>query len=153
MRQRQTVWLSRGMKKRLSVLGNSLALVIDKPMRALLGIGRDTILQVSTDGRRILIEPTGELYASVMTATEVDALRVMDTLLQFHGLGQGEFEQLCPCRMRMFAYRGAVMHGAFDDDIRIVMKRLEVCLRQRIAAAPWELAIRAALDEIPALAA
>ncbi len=141
------------MKKRLQVVGNSLAIVIDKPLRVLLGIGRKTILQVSTDGRRILIEPTGELHAPVITASEVDALRVMDTLLQFHGLGQAEFEQLCPRRMRMFAYRGAVMHGIFDDDTRLVMKRLEACLRQRIAAAPWDLAIRAALDEIPALAA
>ncbi len=89
----------------------------------------------------------------MITASEIDALRAFDTLLQLHGLGKEEFDQLCPSRMRMFAYRGAVMHGFFDDRVRVIMKRLEVCLRHRVAKAPWEFAIRAALDEVPAVAA
>ncbi len=62
-RNDQTRSVSTSMKKRLQNVGNSLAIVIDKSIREVLGIGRDAILQVSTDGRRILIEPTGELHA------------------------------------------------------------------------------------------
>jgi hypothetical protein len=48
------------MKKRLTVNGNSLALIIDKPTRRLLNIGPYSILDVSIVGHRLVIEPTGE---------------------------------------------------------------------------------------------
>jgi bifunctional DNA-binding transcriptional regulator/antitoxin component of YhaV-PrlF toxin-antitoxin module len=137
------------MKKRLSVLGNSLALVIDKPIRKLLGIGRNTILQVSTDGRRILIEPTGQLHVPLITATEVDARRVFDTLVRHYGLWQPQFDELCPRKMRILVYRGGLEAETYDDDDRITMKRLEVCLRKRQADVPWEESIREALDKVP----
>jgi antitoxin component of MazEF toxin-antitoxin module len=37
--------------------GNSLALVIDRPILDLLGIGEDTPLSLTTDGRRIVLTP------------------------------------------------------------------------------------------------
>jgi virulence-associated protein VagC len=42
------------------VLGNSLALIIDKPLRRALNIGRTTPLDVRTDGRRLIIEPVAK---------------------------------------------------------------------------------------------
>lgn len=45
------------MKKRLSVVGNSLGLVIEKPILELLKIDRDTELEVTTDGNRLILEP------------------------------------------------------------------------------------------------
>jgi len=45
------------MEKRLSRYGNSLALIIDKPILELLHITEDTVLQISTDGKRIIITP------------------------------------------------------------------------------------------------
>lgn len=45
------------MKKRLSKHGNSLALVIDKPILNLVGINEKTILSISTDGNSITIKP------------------------------------------------------------------------------------------------
>lgn len=45
------------MIKKLSKHGNSLALVIDKPILELLGIDEETELVVRTDGRRVFIEP------------------------------------------------------------------------------------------------
>jgi len=141
------------MNKRLSVLGNSLALVIDKPIRKILGIGRNTILRVSTDGRRIMIEPTGELHAPPLTPGETDAPRVFDTLMRQYGLGQAEFDGVSPKKMRIMAYRGWVETDHYDDNIRMTMKRLEVCLRQLMAGASWEQAIRVALDTVPNVAA
>ncbi len=45
------------MRKNLSVIGNSLGLVIEKPILELLNITRDTELEVTTDGSRLIIEP------------------------------------------------------------------------------------------------
>lgn len=45
------------MVKRLTKHGNSLALVIDKGVLDLLGIGPDTPLSISTDGNCLIISP------------------------------------------------------------------------------------------------
>jgi antitoxin component of MazEF toxin-antitoxin module len=43
--------------KKLSRYGNSLALVIDRPILELLGIDERTTLEISTDGRALVIVP------------------------------------------------------------------------------------------------
>jgi len=45
------------MVKKLTKHGNSLALVIDKPVLELLKIEADTLLEISTDGHSLVIEP------------------------------------------------------------------------------------------------
>jgi len=45
------------MRKKLSAVGNSLGLVIEKPILELLSIDRDTELEMTTDGDRLIIEP------------------------------------------------------------------------------------------------
>jgi antitoxin component of MazEF toxin-antitoxin module len=45
------------MIKKLTKHGNSLALVIDKPVLELLKIEHDTPLDITTDGKRLMIEP------------------------------------------------------------------------------------------------
>jgi antitoxin component of MazEF toxin-antitoxin module len=45
------------MRKNLSAIGNSLGIVIEKPILELLNITRDTELEVMTDGSRLIIEP------------------------------------------------------------------------------------------------
>jgi antitoxin component of MazEF toxin-antitoxin module len=45
------------MKKKLSTVGNSLGLVIERPILELLKIDRDTELEMTTDGNRLIIEP------------------------------------------------------------------------------------------------
>lgn len=47
------------MRKNLTVIGNSLGLIIEKPILDILGITRDTELEVTTDGRRLVIELAG----------------------------------------------------------------------------------------------
>ena len=64
------------MIKKLTRSGNSLALVIDKPLLEALEIGADTELEVSTDGEILVITPrrdrkrTGKLKAIVEEAHE-----------------------------------------------------------------------------------
>jgi antitoxin component of MazEF toxin-antitoxin module len=48
------------MIKRLSKHGNSLALVIDRPILELLGIDEQTALDISTDGQALVIAPLGD---------------------------------------------------------------------------------------------
>lgn len=45
------------MLKRLTPHGNSAALVIDKPIRELLNIDMKTPLEVTTDGKSLIISP------------------------------------------------------------------------------------------------
>ncbi len=45
------------MQKKLSVIGNSLGLVIEKPVLELLRIDRDTMLDVSSEGDALIIRP------------------------------------------------------------------------------------------------
>jgi antitoxin MazE len=46
------------MIKKLSKHGNSLALVIDRPILELLGIDERTPLEISTDGRALVVAPS-----------------------------------------------------------------------------------------------
>jgi len=48
------------MVKKLTKHGNSLALVIDRPILDLLRIDPETPLDVSTDGRQLIIAPARE---------------------------------------------------------------------------------------------
>lgn len=45
------------MVKRLTKHGNSLALVIDEPVLELLKISQNTPLDITTDGKRLIISP------------------------------------------------------------------------------------------------
>lgn len=61
------------MIKRLSVLGNSAALIIDKPILELLHITAQTDLEISTDGNVLMILPmrdNSQHEAKLMAAYE-----------------------------------------------------------------------------------
>lgn len=48
------------MIKHLTSIGNSLGLIIDRPILDLLHIDRDTALEISTDGKTLTIRPVRE---------------------------------------------------------------------------------------------
>lgn len=48
------------MIKRLTSHGNSSALIIEKPILKLLSITKATALEITTDGRNIIISPVGQ---------------------------------------------------------------------------------------------
>ncbi len=45
------------MIKKLTAVGNSLGLIIERPILELLDIDRDTLLEVRTDGEALIIRP------------------------------------------------------------------------------------------------
>lgn len=48
------------MRKNLIIVGNSLGIIIEKPILDLLGINRETQLEMITDGKRLILEPVAE---------------------------------------------------------------------------------------------
>lgn len=63
------------MIKNLTVIGNSLGIIIEKPILALLRIERDTPLNVRTDGDRLIIEPLAKEERAALVKSAVS--RVM----------------------------------------------------------------------------
>ena len=64
------------MIKKLTVIGNSLGLIIERPILELLRIDRDTPLEVRTDGEALIIRPAREEHrVRVRRAAE----RMMDS--------------------------------------------------------------------------
>jgi len=55
------------MIKTLTPIGNSLGLIIDRPILNLLNIDRDTELEISTDGKTLTIRPAGTKNSSART--------------------------------------------------------------------------------------
>lgn len=59
------------MEKTLSTIGNSLGLIIERPILDLLNIDKDTRLEVRTDGEALIIRPIRESRRErVRNATE-----------------------------------------------------------------------------------
>ncbi len=63
------------MRKKLTAIGNSLGLVIEKPILDLLNINRETELEITTDGDGLSIRPVRESRAKRI---EDAAHRAMD---------------------------------------------------------------------------
>ncbi|MCU0241157.1 MAG: AbrB/MazE/SpoVT family DNA-binding domain-containing protein [Vicinamibacteria bacterium] len=49
--------MENAMIKQLTVIGNSLRLIIDKPILDLLYVDKDTPLELSTDGQALIVRP------------------------------------------------------------------------------------------------
>ncbi len=64
------------MIKKLTTIGNSLGLIIERPILELLRIDRDTPLEVRTDGEALIIRPVREEHRARVRAA---AKRMMDS--------------------------------------------------------------------------
>lgn len=49
------------MIKKLTRLGNSSALVVDRPLMSLMDIDEETPLKITIEGRRMIVEPLDEV--------------------------------------------------------------------------------------------
>ncbi len=59
------------MRKNLTIIGNSLGIIIEKPILDLLGIGKETQFEMITDGTRLILEPVkeGDKITKIKAAT------------------------------------------------------------------------------------
>ena len=62
------------MVKKLSVVGNSLGLIIERPILELLDITKDTPLEIRTDGESIIIRPANKLTEQERVLAAADEL-------------------------------------------------------------------------------
>jgi len=67
------------MTKKLIQHGNSAALVIDKPIMELLHITNETIFEVSTDGKNLILSPQTAAHQ------EADILRSLEKINKKYG--------------------------------------------------------------------
>jgi len=58
-------------QKKLSVVGNSLGLIIDRPVLELLRIDKDTTLDISTDGDALIIRPLRDSHSERVRAASL----------------------------------------------------------------------------------
>lgn len=154
------------MKKKLVAVGNSAALIIDKAIMRLIGIGPKTVLRVTTDGYRLILEPVTETPlpagpsrpAGRRPAAELaqDAFGVFQELRNQWGMNDATFGVLGRLAPGKGSYRGWLMHGgahiATEEELEL-MERLELCLQLRKAGNTWEQTIADALRALPLLAA
>jgi antitoxin MazE len=70
------------MRKKLSAIGNSLGIVIEKPILELLDIDRETELEMRTDGERLIIEPVRGGKRAKMKAAAQRAMAAHDATLR-----------------------------------------------------------------------
>jgi antitoxin MazE len=70
------------MRKKLSAIGNSLGIVIEKPILELLDIDRETELEMRTDGDRLIIEPIRGARRAKVKAAAQRAMAAHDATLR-----------------------------------------------------------------------
>ena len=70
------------MVKTLTKHGNSLALVIDKPILELLNIDADTPLSITTDGKSLIIAPADPKRRKKLEAALADTISKYPAMLK-----------------------------------------------------------------------
>ncbi len=144
--------------------GNSLALVIDKPLRRMMALGPSRVVDVRTDGRRLIVEAVPEDKVSGCDSVEaqtapavppvvlMEAANVARQLVELHGMSEEELGRLYPaCRRisRYLAYADAAEHAKPEE--QRAMYRLHVCHGQLVAGRSWEEAMAIAEYVVPPL--
>ena len=143
------------MEKRLQTVGNSFALVIEKPMLKLLGLGRGSVVKLTTDGRRLILERVDQenrVAPSADPRLVLDATAVAKALMNQHGLWTDDFKKLHHKHWRPMAYIGwlgyARAEKVTEDDLA-TMRRFEACLAELKVGATKDEAIARALSAHP----
>ncbi|MFH1538373.1 MAG: AbrB/MazE/SpoVT family DNA-binding domain-containing protein [bacterium] len=70
------------MKKKLSAVGNSLALIIERPILEILGINKDTELEIKTDGEGLFIRPVRKSHEERVAHSAERMMKTHDETLR-----------------------------------------------------------------------
>jgi len=142
------------MEKTLTPNGNSLALTIERPLLKALGITKKTVLKITTDGRRLLVEPIRidpAAKAHELSALgQLDAYRMLYTLVHHLGMSQQHFAQVSPRRKHFVGLLGVLQAQLeLDEADLLTVERLNVCRTMLAKGGTWENAIAEALRVRP----
>lgn len=150
------------MEKKLLKFGNSVALVIDKPLRVALGIKPTTLVRVMTDGKRLIIEPSGERTVeskrTEAISEHMQARSIAHALTFLDGISNENFARLTcgwpprPGRYCMQQYKIWLEYQPWEsltDAEKRVVARFEEVYFARRRKESWEQAITEALRVVP----
>ena len=70
------------MQKTLSAVGNSLGLIIERPILDLLKITKDTPLEIKTDGNALIITPVRTTRADQISAVTENLMKRHEKVLR-----------------------------------------------------------------------
>ena len=70
------------MIKKLTAVGNSLGLIIERPILDLLNIDKETPLEVRTDGKALIIRPARKSRSARVRASAERMMKAHDESLQ-----------------------------------------------------------------------
>jgi antitoxin MazE len=70
------------MIKNLTTVGNSLGIIIEKPILDLLGIDKETQLEIKTDGKCLILEPISKSRAAKIKASTKRVMKNHDKTLR-----------------------------------------------------------------------
>ena len=174
--ERSARWFD--VQKRLVSVGNSVALILDKETRAVLGLKRTSLVKVRTDGRRLIVEPDGErppAGASLMSEVEQVVTYLpneFEMMFERMQLPPGVFRRLhhCPAliteetRKKRSPTRLAIREMSeysmwLGSDAAQTptaaewetMRRFHVCYQKVASGVSWDEAAAYALAEVPML--
>jgi hypothetical protein len=143
------------MEKRLQVIGHSFGVVIDKPLLKVLGMGRGSVVKLTTDGRRLILERVDQenrVAPSADPRLVLDATAVAKALMNQHGLWTDDFKKLHHKHWRPMAYMGWLGYARAEnmtEDELATMRRFEACLAALKVGATKDEAIARALSAHP----
>ena len=140
------------MDKPVVSVGNSVAVIIERPLCRMLDIRRGSRVRVSTDGQRILIEPVRE-QKKLAPLDLVDARKIVETLV-YSDIPEDALRRLHPglegrrVHVKVLGWAAMLKADAPAADQRSA-RRFRVCLEQVRAGAGWDAAVAAALEAAP----
>lgn len=136
------------MEKKLTTSGNSLALVIDETIARLLGLTKDTIVSLTIDGHRLIVEPRDKAAPKrKVRSVTVGEVRKTLWLLDWQKMKNEHFVALSEGTPRE-VFEGALGLEKVDP---LTVKRLMACLERREAnpTEPWSERVAAVLSAHP----
>lgn len=141
------------MHKQLIRVGNSLAVVIDKPLRMLLDIAPETLLRMWTDGRRIILEPEG-VPRAVTPPEELTIRQIVHELIDVHGIDRNHVAIIHGMTKPPFSPMLAVgwsqtLAKISTERDAVIMRRYHACLKSRRAGVSWENTLERIVLEFP----
>jgi antitoxin component of MazEF toxin-antitoxin module len=142
-------------EKHLVRVGNSLGIVLDKPVLRAMGLGRKTRVRVRTDGNLIVIEPTLKpVFDPGRAAREVHAIRLacaLDTARALRdSLSPDQMAELGAGRVLVGSYMSTLMgKPSFDARWLMVIERLDRVREAFDANHSSEEAVAAAIAAVP----
>jgi hypothetical protein len=141
-------------EKQVVAIGNSLGVIIDRGLCRVLGLSLRSRVRVSTDGRRLVLEPVGANEELPPNET-IDIRAVVHHIVYVQQLPWTDIQKLRPTGAGRYQTYGDLLAWADDIDRnaseldRAYATRFMVCLRELQHGASSEDAIATSLREVP----